>query len=144
MNLSEIIGVTLNVSILAVFYTALGGLLSYGLYQFVEQHDQDWESKPVWYQLLDVSVQLAIVGIVAFWVTYNIKEASPIFPVSKKMDEMVDTYISGIFFAYAMFLFIEYLDSKIQFLYDKFIGDTFALRKMEKNKKKDMEHQDGV
>lgn len=137
MKPSEIIGVTLNVSILAVFYTSLGGFLSYILYQFIQEHDQDWESQPAWYQILDVSVQLAVVGIVAFWITYNIKEAAPIFPVSKRMDEMVDTYISGIFFAYAMFLFIEYLDSKIQFLYDKFLGDTFSLRKMDKKKNKE-------
>lgn len=144
MKTSEIVGVTLNVSILAVFYTGLGGLLSYLLYQFIQEHDQEWEKQPAWYQILDVSVQLALVGIVAFWITYNIKEAPPIFPVSKKMDEMVDTYISGVFFAYAMFLFIEYLDSKIQFLYDKFIGDTFSLRKMDKNQSKDRIHQYGV
>ena len=144
MKTSEIVGVTLNVSILAVFYTALGGLLSYLLYQFIQEHDQEWEKQPAWYQILDVSAQLAAVGIVAFWITYNIKEAAPIFPVSKKMDELVDTYISGIFFAYAMFLFIEYLDSKIQFLYDKFLGDTFSLRKMDKNKSKDKMYQNGV
>ena len=137
MKTSEVIGVTLNVSILAVFYTALGGLLSYLLSQFIKKHDEEWEKLSPWKQVLDVSIQLAIIGIVAFWITYNIKEAAPIFPVSDKLDAMVDTYISGIFFAYAMFLFIQFLDTKITYLYDKFLGDTFSLRKMDKSKNTD-------
>lgn len=148
MKIEEIVGVTLNVSILAVFYTALGGIISYLLYYFVDEHDEEWEKKSTMYQLYDVSFQLGLIGVLAFWFTYIIKEAPPLFPVSKELDSLVDTYISGVFFAYAMFLFIEYLDSKIKFLYHKIFDSQIAKfvpsRKMEKKKKQEKIHQDGL
>jgi hypothetical protein len=138
MKLEEIAGVTLNTSILAVFYTAFGGIVSYGLSLFVDQHTAEWDARPLWYQIGDVCLQLAVVGTLAFWVTYIIREAAPIFPVSKALDELVDTYISGVFFAYAMFLFVDYLDSKIRFLYhrilDKHVETMFPSRKTDTKK----------
>ena len=138
MKVEEILGVTLNTSILAVFYTAIGGIISYLLYYFVDDHDEEWEKKSTLYQVGDVSLQLALIGNLAFWITYTIREAAPIFPINKELDELVDTYISGVFFAYAMFLFIDFLDSKIKFLYHKLL-DThlekmFPLRKTNKKK----------
>jgi len=138
MKFQEIVGVTLNTGILAVFYTAIGGVISYLLYYFVDEHDEEWEQKSMWYQLGDVSLQLATIGTIAFWITYIIKEAPPIFHVSRELDSLVDTYMSGVFFAYAMFLFVDFLDSKIKFLYHKIL-DThlekmFPLRKTNKKK----------
>ena len=128
----------MNTSILAVFYTAVGGIISYLLGIFVNEPMEDWKKHPIWYQLGSVSMQLAIIGSLAFWITYVIREAAPIFPVSKPLDELVDTYISGLFFAYAMFLFVNYLDSKIQYLYhellDKHVEKMFPSRKTNKKK----------
>ena len=140
MQLPEILGVTLNTGILAIFYTVIGGIVSYLLYYFVDEHDEEWERRSTLYQVGDVSLQLASIGIIAFWITYIIKEAPPIFPVSRELDSLVDTYMSGVFFAYAMFLFIDFLDSKIKFLYHK-VFDThlekmFPMRKTNKKKSK--------
>jgi hypothetical protein len=138
MKLKEILGVTLNTSILAVFYTTIGGILSYLLGFFVEHKTPEWEKRSMFYQIGDVSFQLAIIGAVAFWVTYVMKTAPPIFPIRKGLDEMVDTYISGVFFAYALFLFVDYLDDKIKFIYNRLIGKhlerMFPMRKTNKNK----------
>jgi len=138
MKLEEILPVILNAGILAIFYTAIGGVISYLLYYFVDEHDEEWEKKCISYQLGDVSLQLAVIGNLIFWITYLVRQASPIFHVSKEIDELVDTYMSGVFFAYAMFLFIDFLDSKIKFLYHK-VFDThlekmFPLRKTNKKK----------
>jgi hypothetical protein len=130
MKTSEIAGATVNVAILSVFYTGLGALISYGLFYFVYPFSEEWKKGTLGFQLLDIVAELSLVGILAFWITYNIKEAPPIFKVSKEMDSLVDTYISGIFFAYAMFLFLEFLDDKIKFLYQKYLTP----RKMEVNK----------
>lgn len=121
METSEIVGVTLNTSILAVFYTSVGGIISYLLGIFVNEPMEDWKKYPMWYQVGSISLQLAIIGSLAFWITYVIREAAPIFPVRKELDELVDTYISGLFFAYAMFLFINYLDEKIQYVYHELL-----------------------
>lgn len=121
MKIQEIVGVTLNTGILAVFYTGLGGIISYMLSIFVDEPLDEWKKEPLWYQLGTVSMQLSIIGVIAFWVTYLIREAAPIFPISKELDHLVDTYISGLFFAYAMFLFITYLDKKIQYIYHEIL-----------------------
>lgn len=139
MELYEILGVTLNTGILAIFYTIIGGVISYLLYYFVDEHDEEWEKKSTMYQVGDVSLQLAVIGIIAFWLTYIIKESPPIFPISRELDSLVDTYMSGVFFAYSMFLFVDFLDSKIKFIYHKMfdthLEKMFPLRKT--NKKKD-------
>uniref|UniRef100_A0A6C0EP35 Uncharacterized protein n=1 Tax=viral metagenome TaxID=1070528 RepID=A0A6C0EP35_9ZZZZ len=138
MKLEEIIGVTLNTGILAIFYTAIGGIVSYLLYYFVDEHNEEWEQRSTLYQVGDVSLQLAVIGTIIFWITYIIKEAPPIFHVSRELDALVDTYMSGVFFAYSMFLFIDFLDSKIKFLYhkafDRHFEKMFPLRKTNKKK----------
>jgi len=60
---------------------------------------------------------LTIVGIVAFWVTFTIKEYPPLVPMSREMDALVDTYISAVFFGYSMFLFLDDLTEKIKSLF---------------------------
>lgn len=138
MKIQEVVGVTLNTSILAVFYTSLGGIISYLLGIFTNEPIEEWKKRPVWYQIGTVSLQLSIIGTLAFWITYIVREASPIFPISKELDHLVDTYISGLFFAYAMFLFINYLDEKIQYIYhellDNHVEKMFPSRKMDKKK----------
>lgn len=137
MKLEEILGVTLNTGILSIFYTALGGVLSYVLYYFFDEHDSTWETQSTFYQVGMVSAELIVVGIIAIWSSYIIREAPPIFPVSKELDEFVDTYISGIFFVFAMFIFLDNLGSKLQYLYHKFLGKReshFLPRKTDENK----------
>lgn len=112
---------TLNISILALFYTLIGLLISVLLYHLFDDCDETWKSENIAYQLGDISVELGIIGTVAFWTTYVIRDYAPIFPVSKSLDILIDTYISGIFFAFAMFLFLEQLSLKIKYLYDEYV-----------------------
>lgn len=112
---------TLNISILALFYTFIGLLISVLLYHLFDDCDETWKQENIAYQLGDIFVELGIIGTVAFWTTYVIRDYAPIFPVSKSLDLLIDTYISGIFFAFAMFLFLEQLSLKIKYLYDEFI-----------------------
>jgi len=112
---------TLNICILAVFYTFIGLLLSVLLYHLFDDCDDTWKNENTAYQLGDIFVELGIIGTVAFWTTYVIRDYAPIFPVSKSMDILIDTYISGLFFAFAMFLFLEQLSLKIKYLYQEFI-----------------------
>ena len=137
MKLEEIIGVTLNTSILAIFYTVIGGVISYVL-SLLETPFDEWKKSSTAFKIGTVALELSIIGSIGFWITYTIREAAPIFPVSKELDHIVDTYIGGVFFAYAMFLFIQTLDDKIKYLYreylDKHIEKMFPSRKTDKNK----------
>ena len=110
---------TLNISILALFYTLIGLLISVLLYHLFDDCDDTWKKENLAYQLGDIFVELGIIGTVAFWTTYIIRDYAPIFPVSKSLDVLIDTYISGLFFAFAMFLFLEQLSLKIKYLYQE-------------------------
>ena len=148
--------VSLNIGLLTVFYTALGGLVSYVIYYLFEDHSPEWEKKTIVYQIFDISAELTIVGIFAFWITYIVKEYPPVVPMSKQMDSMIDTYTSSIFFTFSMFLFLDDLSKKIRFMYNKLLKRDFdkvfpdgsilevPLRKMETIQSRDRTHQDGM
>ena len=105
-----------NIGILAIFYTLLGGVLSYVMHFLFDEFDDSWKAKTTLYQVYDVSVELVVIGLIAFWLVYFIRDAPPIFHVTKSMDELVDTYISGVFFSFSLFLFFGDLESKIKYL----------------------------
>lgn len=122
MNISLI---SLNIGLLAVFYTVLGGLLSYVIYYLFEDHGDDWEKRSFAYKLTDVLVELTIVGVIAFWVTLGIKDYPPLVPMSREMDSLVDTYISAVFFGYSMFMFLDDLTKKIKSLFATIFQKNF-------------------
>jgi hypothetical protein len=126
MEVTEILGGTLNIAILACFYTVFGGIISYLLFHLFDDFTEEWKKSSVGYQLLDISAEISLVGIIAFWSSHIIKEYPPLFPVHVKLDHEVDTYISGVFFAYAMFLFLEDLSNKIKFLYSTYLKTHFV------------------
>ena len=70
---------TLNISILALFYTFIGLLMSVLLYHLFDDCDETWKSEKLAYQLGDIFVELGIIGTVAFWTTYVIRDYAPIF-----------------------------------------------------------------
>ena len=148
---------SLNVAILAIFYTLFGGVLSYISHFLFDEFDDSWKSKTTFYKFYDVAVELIFIGLVAFWSMFYIKDAPPIFNVSKSMDSLVDTYISGIFFSFSLFLFFGDLESKIKYLYTETVDPimkshfptkgsildgslTFESRKTDNDKSKSVEH----
>jgi len=117
--------ISFNVGLLAVFYTLLGGLASFVIYYLFEDHSEEWEKKSIWYQLVDIVLELSLVGLAGFWFTYNIKEYPPLVPMSKTMDVFVDTYVSAIFFGYSIFIFMDDLTKKIRYVYNVALKDPF-------------------
>ena len=118
--------ISLNVGLLAAFYTALGGFLSYLIYYLFEDHTENWEKNhSLVYQIVYVLIEITIVGLVAFWITFTFKEAAPLVPMSKQLDSLVDTYISAVFFGYSMFIFLDQLTSKIKFVFNTMFQKHF-------------------
>lgn len=118
--------ISLNIGLLAAFYTTVGGILSYIIFYLFEDHTEKWEKDhSLLYQIFDVVVEVTFVGLVAFWVTFVIKEAAPLVPMTRSMDSLVDTYISAVFFGYSMFIFLDDLTAKIKFIFDKIFKNSF-------------------
>ena len=120
--------VTGNIAIFSVVYTLAGALLSYVLYYLFDVYDdknKEWEEKGLTYQLFDVSVEVAVIGIVAFWLVYFMNISTPIIPVRKGLEDFVDSYTAGLFFMFAIFIFLGDLTNKLKYIFDTFLGIHF-------------------
>jgi hypothetical protein len=123
MSWTEAVGVTINASILAIFYTLFGALISYLFYHIFDEFDEEWKKRSVYYKLLDVSVEIIIIAVIAFWSAQYIELLPPFMRVRKELDTLVDGYISGIFFIFAIFLFIDELTEKLKFLHHEYLSE---------------------
>jgi hypothetical protein len=126
MEWREIISGTLNIAILAIFYTVFGAFISYILFHLFDDYGKEWEEQGMLYQTADVATELTLVGAIAFWTTKIIKEYPPVFTIQTSLDREIDVYISGLFFAFSMFLFLNDLSTKIKYLYEKFLKTEFV------------------
>jgi hypothetical protein len=126
MELTEMFGGTLNIAILACFYTVFGALISYVFFHLFDDCDEEWKRTSVVYKLIDVGAELSLVGIIAYWTMTILRENPPLVPIRRSLDRDIDTYISGIFFAFAMFLFLDDLSAKIQFIYKIHLETPFV------------------
>jgi hypothetical protein len=119
---TEVIFMSLNASILAVLYTIFGALISYFFYHIFDDFDERWKKRSELYKFGDVFVEIVAIALAAFWSSQIIQELPPLFHVKKALDIMVDSYISGIFFIFAMFLFLDELTEKLKFLHHEYLG----------------------
>jgi hypothetical protein len=127
MNWTETGFVTLNAAALAIFYTMLGVLVSYMLYHLFDSFDDKWKKeRSLAFQLTDVSLEISILSIIAFWSAHIIELAPPLFPVRKELDRLVDGYISGIFYIFAIFVFVDELSDKLKYLFNELFGKHFS------------------
>ncbi len=114
--------ITLNIAVIAVFYLFLGASISYLLRQVVPAYDTEWERWPRWKQILDVSIEMVLIVVSAFWVTYFARYAIPVVPVKSNLEYLIEQFGGQVSFLYAIFVFLEVLDDKLIFIYK----DIFA------------------
>jgi hypothetical protein len=112
--------------ILAIFYTLLGVTVSFVLYHLFDSFDETWkEERSLLFKLTDVSLEIGFLSIVAFWSAHIIELAPPFLPVRKELDLLVDGYISGIFYVFAIFVFMDELTQKLKYLFENLFGVHF-------------------
>ena len=126
MNGKEKFFVSMNASLLAIFYTMLGVFVSYILYYLFDEYNEKWEKRSISYKLLDVSVEISLLSVIAFWSAQLIEISPPIFPVRKQLDILVDTFVSGIFYIFAVFLFMDSLTGKLKYLFHELFEVHFS------------------
>jgi H+/Cl- antiporter ClcA len=122
LTTTEIIFMSLNASVLAILYTIFGAFISYLFYHIFDDFDEKWKKRSELYKFADVLIEIVAIALAAFWSSQIIQELPPFFKVKKALDIMVDSYISGIFFIFAMFLFLDELTEKLKFLHDEYLG----------------------
>jgi hypothetical protein len=123
--------VTGNIATFASLYTLAGGIMSFFLYYLFDVYNPDnqeglgWEKKGLMFQVFDVAVEIALVGVGAFWLVYFINTSAPIIPVRHGLQDFVDSYTSGMFFMFAVFIFMSDLSHKLKYLFQRVLGEFF-------------------
>jgi hypothetical protein len=125
MNWKEATFVTFNAILLAIYYTLFGLFVSFIMHYIFDEFDDKWKKRSTIFKLTDVTIEISFLAFVAFWLIHIVNIAPPFFPVRKELDTLVDSYISGIFYIYAIFIFTESLTDKLKFLFESTIGKHF-------------------
>jgi len=110
---NNILAITANLAIIAVIYLFLGATVSYVLKRVFPEYDSEWEALPKWKQILDVSVEVAIIVVSAFWISYFARFIIPIIPVPAALEHLLESAGGQVSFLYALFVFLEVLDDKL-------------------------------
>lgn len=125
MRVHDAFALSGNIAILAVFYCFVGAMLSYVLFYLFEEFTPEWQDKSVLYQLADVSLEVVIIALSSFWLTFAVNRSAPVFHVRADLAGFVDTYTTGLFFMFAVFMFLHGLTAKLTFLYETHISLHF-------------------
>lgn len=118
----HITNLTLNLIFVAIFYLFLGAAVSYALRTLAPPFNAEWEALPNAVQALDVAVEISIIVLIAFWLTYVVHRWIPIFPVSSGLEHYIESFGAQVVFLYAVFLFMETLDDKLKHVFQDIFG----------------------
>jgi len=125
MGYNDVVNLSLNITMLSVFYAFLGGVVSFVFHYLFDEFDEEWKNKSDWFKIFDISIEVCGLALIAFWSVFTVNTSAPIFPVRHYLAGFVDTYTSGMFFIYAIFLFMGDLGEKMKHLYDKYLTKPF-------------------
>lgn len=118
----HIFNLTINLVCISLFYVFLGGLLSWSMWRMFPKFDVDWEKQSNLYQLTDVAVEISLIVIVLFWITYMVNSFVPVIHMSQGLESYVESFGGQTMFIYAVFIFLEGLDDKLKHVYHDFLG----------------------
>jgi len=118
----HILNLTLNLVCIAIFYLFLGGLLSWCMWRVFPEFNEQWEKQSNLYQLADVSMEISIIVVVAFWTTYFVHSFIPILPVTSVLEGYLESFGGQMVFIYAVFVFLDTLDDKLKHVFHDFFG----------------------
>lgn len=114
---------TINLIFISVFYLFLGGFVSYCLAIVFPKFDKEWEERPNWQQLVDVSTEITVIILIAFWLTYFVNTWIPILKVSTPLEHYLESFGAQTIFIYAVFIFLGKLDDKLIHVFKDIFGD---------------------
>ena len=109
----HILNLSLNLVFVAIFYVFFGAAVSYGLSKVFPAYDEEWKKTAFSYQLVDVSVEISIIVVIAFWLTYIANTWIPILPISSSLEHYIESFGGQAVFLYAVFIFMDTLDDKL-------------------------------
>lgn len=128
---SDGLSLTLNIAMLAIVYTILGSVLSFVFYYLFDEYDPwaeaglEWKEKSLGFQVRDLAIEIALIATFSFWATFFVNERFPIIPVRPQFASYIDTYSTGLFFMYTVFVFVDSFAYKLQHVISSLLSPTF-------------------
>jgi hypothetical protein len=122
----ESLAVTGNAAVLAILHTVYGAFISYLFYYLFDEFDEKWQKRSDLYKITDVMVEIMLIATFGYWASEATLLIPPIFPTSRAKEIAVDSWVSGIFFVIALFLFLDGLTEKLKYLQNNFFEDAFS------------------
>jgi hypothetical protein len=118
----HVLAISANLALIAAVYLFLGASVSYLLKQLFPPQDEAWNAWPKWAQLLDVAVEMAVIVVSGFWISYVARFIIPIVHVPVSLEHLLETSGGQVSFLYAIFVFLEVLDDKLLRVYKDIFG----------------------
>jgi hypothetical protein len=118
----QIFNISVNLIAIAIFYVFLGGLLSWMMWRVFPDFNKEWEAQSLAYKVLDVSIEISMIVIIAFWTTYFVHMSIPILHVSTELEGYIESFGGQMIFVYAVFVFLDNLDDKLKNVYHSALG----------------------
>jgi len=128
----HIVNLTLNLSIIAIVYVILSAATALLIRAIFSPFDDTWIKQGLVYQVGEVSLELSFLVVISFWVTYVVHFVVPVLPVDARLEQFIETYGGRMVFIYAVFLFVQDLNDKLLFVYDRITGDDHDHQKSKK------------
>ena len=119
----HLLNVSLNLSLIAIVYVLSGAATARLIRLLFNRFNEAWTKESLIYQLGDVSLELSFLVVVSFWITYAIHFLLPVLPVDVRLEHFIELYGGRMVFVYTVFLFVQDLDDKLLFVYDRITGD---------------------
>lgn len=116
----QVFNLTVNLVCIGIFYVFLGAFVSYWLSKMFPKFDKEWEARPNWVQLLDVTAEISIIVVIAFWLTYFVHSYIPILRVTQGLEGYIESFGGQMVFVYAVFLFMDTLDDKLKHVFSDY------------------------
>lgn len=109
----HVFNLTVNLVAAAIFYIFFGAMVSYGLSGIFPAYDEEWKNSNRFYQISDVAMEISIIVVASFWLTYFVNSSIPILPLPSPLEHYVESFGGQVVFLYAVFLFMDTLDDKL-------------------------------
>ena len=120
----HVLNLSINLVFVAIFYLFFGAAVSYGLSKMFPAYDEEWKKSGLAYQTMDAALEISIIVIVAFWLTYIANSWIPILPVSSALEHYVESFGGQVVFLYAVFIFMETLDDKLIWVFKEIFAEV--------------------
>lgn len=117
--------ITLNLSIVGVLITIAGLITSFILFYLFEEFDVSWKSKSEFYKVADLCIELSIIIASTFWITHYFNQIPLVFPMHGISTAELLGYITGVFYIYSVFIFLDDLTEKMRHLNTSYLTTQF-------------------